>query len=69
MPCFQLESVRHQATQVHKQLLDLRQRARSFNPPTPVHGPARSDFEVLLERKLARLARDIEHHIGMHGCS
>jgi hypothetical protein len=69
MPCSELETLRAQATQARKQLLDVRNRARALASGPAEHNHARSDFEVLLERKLARLAQDIERHIGTHGCN
>jgi len=74
MECAQLKALRREATVVFKDLTLCRRHAREHatanaSEATVASALLRSsDFEVYLQRRLARSTARIEAHLTVHGC-
>jgi hypothetical protein len=74
MQCAELASLRHEATAVFKELFLRQCRSREYAAANARGGTPsrvfarRGDFEVYLQRRLAKSAARIESHIATHGC-
>ena len=69
MSCSELKRMRSKAAEIRKHLEQQRREARRHtSKPRGHQASGRSDYEPLLERRLMRLAHDIERHISHHQC-
>jgi hypothetical protein len=68
MPCETLDRLREEATVTSRQLSDTRAKARAMAVSVRSARPSGNDYDGFLQRKLQRLAAQIEGHKAEHGC-
>jgi hypothetical protein len=67
MPCQTLDDLHEEARLTYKQLFETRAKARTVQAGVRSRGSA-NEYEGFLQRKLQRLAAQIEGHKAQHGC-
>ncbi len=69
MACEELLRLRSQATQIKSKMDEQRRKARAnASDPRPGRPSGKSEYVPYLERKLERLAAQIEAHMAAHKC-
>ncbi len=69
MPCETLDRMREEATVTTRQLSDTRAKSRAMVSAVRSPRASSNDYEGFLQRKLQRLAAQIEGHKIEHGCN
>ena len=67
MQCAELDKLRGQAREIHKEMAGRRERAHSLATRKPMAG-RKDELQDLLSRKLARTIASIERHVAQHKC-
>ncbi len=69
MPCPAIEKLRQEARELRRELKEKRERAlqKPQGEQRLAHRP-HSDFEVYLQRRIAKNAAEIARHVAQHGC-
>ena len=69
MPCWELERLRQQIRGLNTQLLEQRRRAREMaHEARGSQMSGRSDYELVITKRLQRLSAEIEQHLAQHKC-
>lgn len=69
MPCHELLQLRSQATQITTKINEQRRKAKAkAGQPRQGRPSGKSEFVPYLQRKLSRLASQIEAHMAAHKC-
>lgn len=69
VPCEELQNLRREATRLTVELDHRRKKAREkANTEGGGRIPGRSDYEDFLQRKISKLAAEIENHMAQHQC-
>lgn len=69
MPCEAVEKLREEARELRRELKEKRDlsRQKGRQEQRLAHRP-HSDFEVYLQRRIAKNAAEIARHVAQHGC-
>ena len=67
MECADLEKLRKQVRDIHKEMAGRRERARYMAEQSAL-AFRKDEFQGLLERKLAHTVADIQQHVARHKC-
>ncbi len=69
MPCPAIEKLRQEARELRRELKEKREKARQKGQSEQrlAHRP-HNDFEIYLQRRIAKNAAEIARHVAQHGC-